>query len=73
MEHLHTFIDQGVVFEDTFIETYLAVLRDEGFMGAFGEHAEEAKQLLTAMIDESKGHREGLLKLKEGLNDYGTT
>ena len=67
MENLHTLLDQGVIYEDTFIETYFKVLRDEGFMDAFGAHAEEARQLLSTMIEESKKHREDLLKAKDAL------
>lgn len=67
MQQLHDLVDKGVLYEDTFIAQYLEVLRDEGFMAVFGEHREEAKVILTALIDESKGHRDGLLKLKETL------
>lgn len=55
--HLKELIKQGVVYEDEFVDVYFKVIRDEGFMENFGEHKEEALQLLTTMIEESKGHK----------------
>jgi hypothetical protein len=68
MPSLQSFVDQGIAFEDEFIETYLKVLRDEGFVGLFGAHQDEARVLLTTMIDESGAHRAALERLKEGLS-----
>jgi hypothetical protein len=53
MPNIQTFVDQGIIYEDQFIETYLMVLRDEGFMELFGAHKDEASTLLTTMIRES--------------------
>lgn len=68
MQELHDLVDKGVLYEDDFIAQYLEVLRDEGFMNVFGANKEEARGILTTLIDESKGHREGLVKLKESLH-----
>lgn len=55
---LRDLIKTGVAYEEEFIETYFHVIRDEGFMEHFGPHKDEAKQLLTTMIEESKGHKQ---------------
>jgi hypothetical protein len=48
----------GVLYEEQFVETYFKVIRDEGFMSNFGPNQDEAKRLLTIMIDESRGHKQ---------------
>ncbi|MCI0479334.1 hypothetical protein L0Y59_02210 [Candidatus Uhrbacteria bacterium] len=68
MQHLTQLVDQGILMEDEFIELYLKVVRDEGFIDAFGAHADEARTMLTSLIEESRGHKAGLVKLKESLS-----
>lgn len=67
MPSLTSIVDQGIVYEDQFVEMYLKMLRDEGFMEVFGANAEEAKKLITIMIDESIKHRADLELLKAKL------
>lgn len=68
MDELHLLIDQGVAYEDQFVTKYFDLIHDDGFMELFGTHKEEARKLFITMIDDSKGHREGLMKLKDSLN-----
>jgi len=67
MPDLTTFVDQGIIYEDQFIETYLKVLRDEGFMELFGKNQDEARTLLTTMMEESARHKAELEQLKAKL------
>jgi len=64
MSNLKSVVDQGIIYEDQFIETYLKVIRDEGFMELFGTNQDEARTLLTKMIEESGKHKEELEQLK---------
>ncbi len=57
LEKIMSLIKQGILYEEEFVEVYFKVIRDEGFMENFGENKEEARQLLTTMIEESKGHK----------------
>ena len=57
LEKLRSEIKKGIVFEDEFVDVYFRVIRDEGFMDYFGPDKEEAKTLLSTMIEESKGHK----------------
>lgn len=57
LERIMSLLKQGVLYEEEFVEVYFKVIRDEGFMDNFGVHKEEARQLLTTMIEESKGHK----------------
>ena len=65
MPNILSFVEQGIIYEDQFIETYLMVLRDEGFMELFGAHQDEARTLLTTMIRESGKHKVDLEQLKK--------
>lgn len=67
LEHIHELIKQGIIYEEEFVEVYFKVVRDEGFMGNFGANQEEAKTLLTTMIEESKGHKSLLESVMNGL------
>ncbi|MBI5655108.1 hypothetical protein HZC53_05670 [Candidatus Uhrbacteria bacterium] len=67
LERIHELIKQGIIYEEEFVEVYFKVVRDEGFMANFGTHQEEAKTLLTTMIDESKGHKTLLESVMNGL------
>lgn len=67
MEELKTLLDKGVSFEDEFIETYMKVIRDEGFLQNFGEHQEEAKKILDVLIKESDEHKKLLLNIMNNL------
>ncbi|MFA5185707.1 MAG: hypothetical protein WC551_04420 [Patescibacteria group bacterium] len=57
LEKITSLIKQGILYEEEFVEVYFKVIRDEGFMENFGENKEEARQLLTTMIEESRGHK----------------
>jgi len=67
MDSLKQLVDTGIEYEDQFIEMYFSVIRDEGFMEFFGEHVEEAKKMLTTLIDESKSHKDVLERLKQNM------
>lgn len=64
MPDLQSLVDRGILIEDQFIDTYLKVIRDEGFMETFGAHQDEARELLATLIGESRMHRTGLERLK---------
>lgn len=57
---LHDLIQQGIVYEDDFINTYYTMLRNEGYMHVFGGYEKQAHDLLFTMIQESKGHKASL-------------
>lgn len=67
METLKQLVDAGILYEDQFIEMYFKLLRDEGFMSFFGIKEEDARKLLTVLIDESKGHKADLEQLKQSM------
>jgi len=57
LAHMKDLIKQGIIYEDEFVDVYYKVIRDEGFMDSFGANKDEARGLLSTMIDESKGHK----------------
>lgn len=57
-EALVGLIKKGIVYEDDFIEMYMKLIRDEGFLEVFPESARaEAKSHLNFLVDESTGHK----------------
>ncbi|MFH1973301.1 MAG: hypothetical protein ABIK13_01680 [Patescibacteria group bacterium] len=64
MPDLTSLVDRGILIEDQFIDTYMKVIRDEGFLDSFGTHQDEARELLATLIGESRSHRAGLERLK---------
>ncbi len=66
-ESLLAIVEQGIQYEDDFIQIYSDTIRNEGLMKRFGAHAADAHTLLTTMIAESRGHREDLDALKEKM------
>lgn len=67
METLQELVDTGIQYEEQFSELYYKVLRDEGYMSFFGANQEEAKKILTVLIDESAGHKADLEQLKQSM------
>jgi len=67
METLQELVDTGIQYEEQFSELYYKVLRDEGYMSFFGEHQEEAKNILTTLIQESEWHKTELENLKQSM------
>lgn len=59
MDELKTLIDKAIIYEDEFIENYMKLIRDEGFIKNF-EDQEKAKDLLNILIEESKEHKQTL-------------
>ena len=57
LAHMKELIKGGIIYEDEFVDVYYRVIRDEGFMMSFGQYQEEARKLLSTMIEESKGHK----------------
>lgn len=57
-EQVRELVRKGILLEEEFVEMYFKVIRDEGFMQNFGTNQEEAKQLLSTMIEESQGHKQ---------------
>jgi len=60
---LKDIVGTGLAYEDEFITIYMRVLRDEGFLEYFGENAENARSILTALIDGSAVHKAMLEKI----------
>ncbi len=60
-------IEKGAVLEDEFVDTYYNLIRNEGYMHAFGGHEKQAEILLYKMIEESKAHKVSLLNIKKQL------
>lgn len=60
-------IEQGIIYEDTFVDTYYNVIRNQGYMHAFGGHEKQAHDLLFKMIEESKAHKASLMNIKKQL------
>ncbi|MBD3281622.1 hypothetical protein GF391_02640 [Candidatus Uhrbacteria bacterium] len=60
-------IEQGIIYEDQFVDTYYNMLRNKGYMFAFGGHKKQAHDLLFKMIEESKAHRASLKNIKKQL------
>jgi hypothetical protein len=67
MEELKTLLDKGVLMEDDFIQTYMSVIKDEGFSQYFMEKEKLAKELLQTLIDESTGHKKTLENIINNL------
>lgn len=57
-------LEQGILYEDMFIEKYMHLIRDADFLQAFGEDIEQAKHFLSVLIKESTEHKEYLNKIK---------
>jgi hypothetical protein len=57
LTELREIVGTGLTYEDQFITIYLSVLRDEGYLGYFGENLEAAKKILTVLIEESTVHQ----------------
>lgn len=68
MEKLQELVDTGIQYEEQFSELYYKVLRDEGFGDFFGANQEEAKTILTTLIDESAWHKQALEELKQSIS-----
>ena len=66
-EKLSQEIEQGIIYEDQFVDTYYNMIRNEGYMFAFGGHKKQAHDLLFNMIEESKAHKISLLNIKKQL------
>ena len=62
MTELKKILEDGVQMEDDFIETYMAVLKDEGFVEYFSDK-EKARQLLQKLLNESQDHKQTLEKI----------
>ncbi|MDF1496998.1 MAG: hypothetical protein P1P90_02965 [Patescibacteria group bacterium] len=60
-------IEKGLVLKDEFVDTYYNIIRNEGYMHAFGGHEKQAEDLLYKMIEESKAHKSSLLNIKKQL------
>lgn len=60
-------IEQGIIYEDQFVDTYYNMLRNQGYMFAFGGHKNQAHDLLYKMIEESKAHKASLMNIKKRL------
>lgn len=68
MDNLRALVDKGIEYEDYFIETYFALLKDEGGMAYFAERQDEARKIIDRMILESQGHRVDLEKVKQNMD-----
>jgi len=67
MEELKILIQKGIVYEDEFIDMYMKVIRDEGFISYFEDKREEAKTFLNTLIRESREHKLILENIKNIL------
>lgn len=66
-EFLSSEIEQGILYEDQFVNIYYNMLRNEGYMFAFGGHKNQAHNLLFKMVEESKAHKASLMNIKKQL------
>ncbi len=57
---IKTLIDKGLKMEDEFIQTYMSVIKDEGFSSFFESNEPQAKEILQTLIDESTEHKASL-------------
>ena len=64
---LRELIDRGVVYEDDFIQMYLKLLRDEGFLRFFGKQQGRAHIVMTKLMEESTEHKRALADVKARL------
>jgi hypothetical protein len=60
-------IEQGIIYEDEFADTYYNLIRNEGYMHAFSGHEKQAHDLLFKMIEESKAHKISLQNIQKQL------
>jgi hypothetical protein len=67
LEILKKEIEQGIIYEDEFVDTYYNLIRNEGYMHAFGGHEKQANDLLFKMIEESKAHKASLQNIEKQL------
>ena len=63
MEEMRHLINSGIKYEDEFIDLYMKVIRDEGFLYLFGSNQAKAKELLSQLIQESNEHKQILEKI----------
>jgi len=66
-DDLKELIKKGIIYEDEFMELYLKLIRDEGFMEFFGAEQTKAKQLLNVLISESQEHKATLENIINNL------
>ncbi len=66
-EFLSKEIEQGIIYEDNFVDTYYNLLRNQGYMHTFGGHEKQAHDLLYKMVEESKAHKASLMNIKKQL------
>ena len=69
MKELKQLIEEGIIIEDDFIETYMNVVKDElslGFLDA--EKQKILKEKLEYMIKESREHKQILENVIEKYN-----
>jgi len=59
MENLISAIRQGIIIEDEFIQLYLNVIKDEGFLKYFPDQ-NQAQTSLEILIKESQEHKQTL-------------
>lgn len=65
---LKVLIQKGLIYEDDFIEMYLKMIRDEGFMEYFPEAGRAfAREKIEYLIKESIEHKEILEKINNEL------
>jgi len=64
-EEIQVLVEQGILYEEEFIVTYMNLLKENGFPALFGEKWEEAKQMLDVLIDESEDHKKALESVKD--------
>ena len=60
LTQLKNLLGQGIKFEDDFIETYIKLLRDEGFLALFTQNTDRARQIMNTLLVESQGHKKAL-------------
>jgi hypothetical protein len=63
MDDLKRYINQGIIYEDDFVATYLDVLNSQEFMDFFGENQGKAQQLINTLIKESRYHKNTLVNI----------
>ena len=63
MEDLKRYINQGIIYEDDFIATYMDVLNSPEFTQFFGENEGKAQQLINTLIKESRQHKNTLVNI----------
>jgi hypothetical protein len=66
-EDLRELIKEGIIYEDDFIELYMKLIRDEGFLEYFGAGRGEAEKLLNILTSESREHKKSLVEIINSL------